>query len=189
MSIKDNPYLVYQNLIIFLEKYHKHTITGEPLIEKKGTSITSQDKFSQMFRNLGYYRIDTDQATVFIIDAASKYGQKTAEFNSLTKHTDKNRDLIIVSNTTKKLGDITILPFYRFGCEIPLYNSAIHTLADDDEIRKYMEHKQLNHEDMLRIMISDPMVVWTRNAKVGKYMRIVRPSQNSGESVVYRRIV
>lgn len=63
-----------------------------------------------------------------------------------------------------------------------------HSIVNITDVKDHLKEMYINEKSLPKIGNKDNMVVWL-GAKIGDYIRILRPSPSSGYTVVYRKVI
>lgn len=93
-------------------------------------------------------------------------------------------------NSQKTEDDIyyTICPYHNFSFSVPKCKILVpHILMTKDEVSELLQSERINIKDLPVILSNDVNIVWN-GGRVGEVVKIIRNSESSLLSVVYRRI-
>jgi len=145
------------------------------------------------------YIISTKDATYhlkFYVYNVSSLGKST-ELIDFFKSTKEPRIAIVLSSGNKI--DKTIKEKYGSNIEIFSEKELMinivehvlipkHILLNENESKQVLEEYYARKKDLPKIYHTDPVMKYY-NAKIGQIVRIIRPSELSGEAVYYRLVI
>ena len=122
----------------------------------------------------GYSHINKEY---MLVTSAEIKGQGIAKLHELEEFDTDNNISVMIREYTTFLVNISSTEMFRN-----------HSIVDVGEVKNHFNEMYITANSIPKIGHKDNMVVWL-GAKVGDYIRIIRPSPSSGYTVVYRRVI
>ena len=202
-------YQIYQNVVIWAEKYRKWKITSDKAEDERAYLSSIGQKYFMLKGKDESYN-PARQVYIFIFPLNSIYIKSSNDFVRIEHLMDRKQsepvDLFIItpdlvsSHIRKKIADefvkagITTLNYIYdiFKDEMPTTKAVTvpkyKIFRDKKDIAEVLdENKIVKVEQLPGIPVTDPQMIWI-GAKVGDLVELIGPSESAGKKLKYRRV-
>jgi DNA-directed RNA polymerase subunit H (RpoH/RPB5) len=208
-SYNEHPaFLVYKHMRPFLKHRGMSLVKGK-LDESRAKFVTQLNHLGHY--HLDAKTSEDKLVSIIILAPQSPYVEKGPQLRKLLSETslltDKNLEEVIIiapesALRKKNLTDVILefrkgtsdkakaeyynmYPYHVFSLEIPKAQIVpAHHIADDGEVKKFLDREKRTLVDLRRIAASSPPVIWI-GARPGQVVRVDAPSETAGYSVNY----
>lgn len=204
MSLSD--FDIYNNILIFAEKYRKYEITSEKIDNERNFISEMESKEYIMIE----CKLNQKNVYIFIFNAKSKYISKSNNFELIEHFIKYNKnepvDIIVITrdhvnahikkkiiNMRKKNIIIYNYIYNNFVQIIPEAKNEVvpehKIISDSVEIEKIIEELKIQKIDQLpKIFHNDAAVIWA-GGRPGNLVKITGPSESSGIRIAYKLVI